>query len=918
MSNPASPDGKLLMFEDFLEYLRHQGFTVGVDHYLRLQHLLNKLSDSCAPSDLKTLLCPILATNKAEQEQFYHTFDTYFEVFRSPVLEINPGGTAEENLPIITLEPKPVTGHKWPYALAGTLVMILILILFETINVPQSKIRQVTGKNSNQPVIADVTPGDKPPSEVATTIRQENDTFTPTPDPQLSFYERYGDLIRIGAILAPLLFFLFYEWYRFNRRKLILQKQHGKKPPYVWPLKVEAPVFKLYDSEQFYSAARRMRRRQIGEYQRLDVDATVTATIDSLGYPRFLYKADSKYPEYLVLIDRASFRDHLAQLFNQLAKALEAESVFVSRYFYDGDPRVCRNEAGDSIHLEDLHDKHAGQRLLIFGNGHKIISPITGELGVWATTFLNWKDRALLTPESPSEWGLREITLAGQFFLLPATLDALPKVIDYFESIAIEDLRSWRENCSDALPRHFDKPELIEALRGYLGEETFQWLCACAVYPELHWDLTFYLGSLECMKAGQVKEETLLRLIRLPWFRSGAIPDDLRWSLIRELDRDKETVIRAAIIKLLEKNPPPKESVAADAYRLNLVVQRWVLRRDRKRRREMLQAMKSQPQSHVSGDYTLLRFLESASFSPLNMILPRRLRKAFYRDGIPAFGLKTSARLVVTLIAIVMAWIFIKSPLPPGQATNVKKNSTSISELSVVIPPGMIYIPGGKFTMGFDGSDEPSEKPEHVETMNAFFIDKTEVTVGDYYKFIKAKNHRPPDSWSQAWKNGTFRASEERLPVAGVSWLDAKEYAEWAGKRLPTEKEWEYAARGTDKRLYPWGNDFDAARANVADSQENGPVTVGGYATGKSPYGALDMAGNVAEWTDSDSFRYPGSQTTPKPGKIVRGGSFRASKIYAMTTTRTAVLGDRTLPDVGFRCAKDISVFGPIEGPMKF
>lgn len=222
----------------------------------------------------------------------------------------------------------------------------------------------------------------------------------------------------------------------------------------------------------------------------------------------------------------------------------------------------------------------------------------------------------------------------------------------------------------------------------------------------------------------------------------------------------------------------------------------------------------------------------------------------------------------------------------------------------VAVPEGMVMVPAGRFTMGFDGSDEQIEKPEHVETMSAFFIDKTEVTVGDYYKFIKAKNHRPPDDWSQDWKKGTFRSGEDRKPVAGVSWFDAKEYAEWAGKRLPTEKEWEYAARGTDKRLYPWGNDFDAARANVADSQKSGPVAVGGYPGGKSPFGALDMAGNVAEWTDSDSFRYPGSQATPRPGKIVRGGSFRASKIYAMTTTRTVLLGDRTLPDVGFRCAK--------------
>ena len=222
----------------------------------------------------------------------------------------------------------------------------------------------------------------------------------------------------------------------------------------------------------------------------------------------------------------------------------------------------------------------------------------------------------------------------------------------------------------------------------------------------------------------------------------------------------------------------------------------------------------------------------------------------------------------------------------------------------VVVPEGMALVPGGKFTMGFDGSDEPSEKPEHIETMNPFFIDKTEVTVGDYYKFMRAKNHAAPDGWPQNWKNGNFQSGEERLPVTGVSFFDASEYAEWAGKRLPTEKEWEYAARGTDKRLYPWGNDFDATRANVGDSQKNAPIAVGSYSAGQSPFGVLDMAGNVAEWTGSDSFRYPDSQATPKSGKIVRGGSFRASKVYAMTTTRTAVQVDRKYPDIGFRCAK--------------
>ena len=127
-----------------------------------------------------------------------------------------------------------------------------------------------------------------------------------------------------------------------------------------------------------------------------------------------------------------------------------------------------------------------------------------------------------------------------------------------------QELRSWRQDELEAPPRELDRPGIVEALRNYLGEETFQWLCACAVYTELHWDLTMYLASLPCMNRGLVKEKNLLRLIRLPWFRSGAMPDDVRWLLIRELDRDKEKAIRSAIIELLEKNPPPKETFAGE------------------------------------------------------------------------------------------------------------------------------------------------------------------------------------------------------------------------------------------------------------------------------------------------------------------------------------------------------------------
>jgi eukaryotic-like serine/threonine-protein kinase len=267
-----------------------------------------------------------------------------------------------------------------------------------------------------------------------------------------------------------------------------------------------------------------------------------------------------------------------------------------------------------------------------------------------------------------------------------------------------------------------------------------------------------------------------------------------------------------------------------------------------------------------------------------------------------------AAALAVVLIVGII-WFATSGGSETEQATGDQTQTppgNSNGKPAVPIPEGMVLIPDGKFIMGYNGSDEASEKPEHERTVESFFIDKNEVTVGDYYRFIKTKNLAAPKNWPRNWAEGKFSPEEARLPVSNISWFDAKEYAESIGKRLPTEVEWEYAARGKDKRLYPWGNDFNPNYANVKDSGKNGPVPVGSYSTKTSPFGVMDMAGNVAEWTGSDSFRYPDSKATPKPGKIVRGGSFINSKpVYIMVTTRVVIQPNETLPDLGFRCAKD-------------
>src|SRR6266850_2181247 len=120
--NDSTSNGSHLVFGEFLEHLRRQGFAIGVDHHLRLQELLNRISAHCAPSDLKTFLCPIFATNKKQQEQFYSAFDSYFDLFQ-PVLseeESTPGKAAVEWYPLVLKGYEPVVARKWPYVLAGT------------------------------------------------------------------------------------------------------------------------------------------------------------------------------------------------------------------------------------------------------------------------------------------------------------------------------------------------------------------------------------------------------------------------------------------------------------------------------------------------------------------------------------------------------------------------------------------------------------------------------------------------------------------------------------------------------------------------------------------------------------------------------------------------------------------------------
>ncbi|MBI2876056.1 MAG: SUMF1/EgtB/PvdO family nonheme iron enzyme [Candidatus Tectomicrobia bacterium] len=218
---------------------------------------------------------------------------------------------------------------------------------------------------------------------------------------------------------------------------------------------------------------------------------------------------------------------------------------------------------------------------------------------------------------------------------------------------------------------------------------------------------------------------------------------------------------------------------------------------------------------------------------------------------------------------------------------------------------GMVLIPAGDFFMGSD--EAANERPVHVTHLDAYYLDIYEVTNSQYSRFVEATNYRSEGHWQDE-----FRPGREDYPVVNVTWNDAQAYARWAGKRLPTEAEWEKAARGITKWTWPWGMIFVSRHTNSSESAVGRPLPVGSLEMGKSPYQIYDLAGNVAEWCtdwyDTDYYKKspnanPKGPTTGKE-RVVRGGSFYHDKGKVRTSARLSMNPQSSSLNVGFRCAR--------------
>jgi formylglycine-generating enzyme required for sulfatase activity len=1029
-----------------VDELRRAGYPVGVEQCLAAQDLLLALAARDAlPDDrqgLATLLGPIFCKSPAQQEDFRARFDRWAGAPGVGLADATHQGALHE-----ALRDNELGSWVWTLVLAVSVVAVhvaLSLTLTRSTRPPAGKAPAAVRMHAARPgppVAEEVQPGpvvEAHPDFLGAIKRPTggaNVSAAARPSSRVPTDTGRRSRIATAMLLVvtlPLVALAAWRFWWARRARLFLSRRTATGPPELGRVAVRGVRGRLYRGEGLTRTTRDLSRRRPVPSHDLDVVATVEATVRHAGWFTPHPGRRRAVPEYLVLVDRAGYRDHQARLVNELLDRLVDDGLHVTRYFFDGDPRVCHTgwSGVGATSARELAGRYSNHRLLVVSDGAGLVSPLTGEPVAWSDQFGRWPERVLLTPEPLDRWGDRECALAGLgWTIMPATEDGLTAIAGVlnFEppaplagarpSLPLLDIigahpRRWLGRLE---PRPDELDRLLEGLRDYLGEADFEWLAACAIYPELHWDLTLFIGTRLGGAEGRPPDPArIAALARLPWFRHGAMPDWLRTRLVGAMsparERDVRRALQALFLTALERPADGLEleiahdrrgtigrlatrvfrilrDSAPDDSPLRDLVFAAVMTGHRPPRLGLslpldLLGLLSDLPAHLAprraatprSPVLLLRFAVPILTASLLLLATLPGLRFDTPSTSPSVGvsIKTSATDRPLVASSNSVWLpkgyevsepFEPAPDAPDEAMRLRRlsdnvefyrlkrgvylpvgyepESNNMDDLVEVIWPRVIVRTWDKMVRFIRISGKTYRRGDprtntgplaHWVRVSGFYIQETEVTNGEIEGYLESypKAEENLRTWREYYKTvrGTVKPIEKakRFPAACISYLTAETYAEDMAGRLPTEAEWECAAKsGNDNNIFPWGPEFpkrgEQPKANIMGPGKVGPAEVQTFRYDKTDDGVFDMAGNVRELC-LDAFRpyqeiVPPENSTrlplidprqgaePRPDRatryVVRGGGYISSLQKAQVFYRDGIKAAETAGDVGFR-----------------
>jgi len=365
---------------------------------------------------------------------------------------------------------------------------------------------------------------------------------------------------KLAALLVPWLLFALAMWPLWRSLGAYLRRRDALRRFGEERLRLHSAAVPLLDKRRLAWSVQRMRRMSAGAQTELAVEASVQATTAAGGRPVLVMGSRTVSIPYIALAERVSARDHQAELFTLILRALQDAGLHVEVWEFSGDPRFLHGPGGRSAMLDELMRGHPERRLLMFADGSCLIDPVTGMPAAWTTALLNAATRVLFTPRPAGEWSTLERMLVEQlgFRVEEATPEGMQRLATptpaqrppAANTTPIPAMHAFLESrpllwTSVVRPAASTVHSLLAALSRGLDAQCLSWLRALAVYPELRLPLTLHLGA-RLVPAGTPEEMTrrTLSMARLPWLRSGTIPDWLRQELLAGMSRAEEEVVR--------------------------------------------------------------------------------------------------------------------------------------------------------------------------------------------------------------------------------------------------------------------------------------------------------------------------------------------------------------------------------------